>query len=319
MANQTETFIVILVGFPGLPQRLYGLVSVLMFLIYMASLLANGTVILLVILKANLHQPMYVLIANLAISDLLFDTITLPKLIAKYWFGNGTMTFSACLLQMFLVHYFGSIDSFIIMLMAIDRYVAICKPLRYSAIITKKVLALSCTFSWVVLATFPALTSVTLNSQIIFCDNITNKINSCFCTNIGVTSLSCTDITFVKQIVFGLAMVALLVPLSFILLSYIIIIKTIRSSTRSENWQKAFHTCTTHLLVIILYYVPRVFVYSANQVKLIIDADINVLILCLYTFVPHVANPIIYCLRTKEIKEMFGHLLEKNRLRVMDV
>ncbi|KAG8431871.1 hypothetical protein GDO86_019663 [Hymenochirus boettgeri] len=316
MANHTEAFMVILVGFPGLPQRFYGFVSVLMFFMYMASLLVNGAVILLVIWKENLHHPMYIVIANLAFSDLLFDTITLPKIMAKYWFGDETISFSLCLFQMFLVHYFGSLDGFIIMLMAIDRYVAICKPLRYSSIITNKVLARSCIFSWIVLATFVPLTSASLNSKTTFCGR--NKIISFFCTNVGVTSLSCADITFYKQIIYGLGMVALLVPLSLILISYIIIIKTICTSTRSENWSKGFYTCTTHLLVIILYFVPRVFVYSANQVRLIIDPDVNVLILCLYTFVPHVASPVIYCLRTKEIKHTFVKILKKKRFRILD-
>ncbi|KAM4796206.1 olfactory receptor 6C74-like [Rhinophrynus dorsalis] len=314
MANQSRSFEVVLVGFPGLPQQLNSLVSVVMFLVYNISLCANGIVIGLIIFKHHLHQPMYFIIANLAVSDLLFDTITLPKIIAKYWFGAGTMTFQECLFQTFCVHYLGSIDSFIIMLMAVDRYVAICKPLRYLSIITNKVVALACSFSWIFLASFTPLMCVILNSQISFCGR--KNINSCFCTNIGVTGLACTDVTLTKKLMFALAMVVLLVPLSYIILSYSIIIKTVHSSTNSENWQKAFYTCTTHLIVIVLYYAPRVFIYTANQVQLILNADLNVLLLCLYTYVPHMANPIIYCLRTKEIKQTFGKLLKKNHLTV---
>ncbi|KAM4702145.1 olfactory receptor 52K1-like [Discoglossus pictus] len=108
------------------------------------SILANTTVIALIILKKHLHQPMYIIIANLALSDLLFDTITLPKIIAKYWFGAASMSFFECMFQLFWIHHLGSVDSFIIMLMAVDRYVAICKPLHYSSLMTNKLVVLIC-------------------------------------------------------------------------------------------------------------------------------------------------------------------------------
>ncbi|KAM8976900.1 olfactory receptor 56B34-like [Pelodytes ibericus] len=308
MVNQSNVFDVVLVGFPGLPEKFFILVSAVMFLVYIISLVANGTVIGLVIMKEQLHQPMYVIIANLAASDLLFDTVTLPKIIAKYWFGSGSINFLVCIFQMFCVHHLGTLDSYTMMLMAMDRYVAICQPLRYATIITEKLAVVSCGLCWFV-ASFAPLVTVGLDLQISFCGR--NKINNCFCTNIGVTSLSCDDITTTKQVVFGFAMIVLLVPLSFIIYSYVVIIKTIHLSTSSGNWQKAFYTCSTHLIVIMLYYTPRLFIYTANQVRLIVDADVNVLILCLYTYVPHLASPIIYCLRTKEIKQIFRKVLTK--------
>ncbi|XP_053312083.1 olfactory receptor 2AT4-like [Spea bombifrons] len=308
MANHSETFNVILVGFPGLQEKFHILVSVLLFVVYVASLAANGTVVCLIIVKEHLHHPMYLTIANLAASDLLFDTLTLPKIIARYWFGSVSMSFSECLFQMFSVHHLGSMDSFIMMLMAIDRYVAICKPLQYPSIITNKLTGMSCIIGWVILTT-PSMVPVILNSQISYCGR--NKINGCFCTNIAITLLSCKDITPTKQLAFGLAMVVLLVPLFIIIMSYVIIIKTIRAN-HSENWQKAFYTCATHLIVIVLYYTPRVFIYTANQVQLILDPDLNVVILCLYTFIPHIANPVIYCLRNKDIKRILGKRLTRH-------
>ncbi|XP_069828019.1 olfactory receptor 2AT4-like [Dendropsophus ebraccatus] len=301
MANQSDVLKIILVGFPGLKEEYYVPVSLVMLLLYLASLLANGTVITLVVWKKNLHKPMYIIIANLACADLLFDTITLPKIIAKYWFGV-TMTFPECLLQMFLVHYLNTTDSYIFMLMAIDRYFAICKPLRYSSIISNKVVAISCWVCWVV-ASVTALTALIMNSQAPPCGY--NRINTLMCTNIAVTALACKDVSIIKKTTFAFSMFILFVPLSFIILSYITIINIIRVSANKENWQKAFYTCTTHLCVMTVHYAPRVFVYTANEVGLVFNADLNVFILCLYSYIPHIANPIIYCLRNKAITQTY--------------
>ncbi|XP_053312598.1 olfactory receptor 2AT4-like [Spea bombifrons] len=309
MANRSKAFNVELIGFPGLQEKYFNLVSATLFLVYIISLAANGTVIGLVMMKKQLYQPMYVIIANLAASDLLFDTLTLPKIVARYWFGSGSMSFSECLFQMFSVHHLGTVDSFIIMLMAVDRYVAICKPLRYPSIMTNRVTGLSCSLCWIMTMSTPSVT-LYLNSQISYCGRY--KIIGCFCTNMGVNALSCTDISYTRQVVFGLAMVVLLGPLSFIISSYIIILTTIQSSSQFVSGKKAFYTCFTHLIVIGLYYTPRVFFYSFNQIYPVFTTDQSILILCVYTYVPHMASPIIYCLRTKEIKQICRNLFVRH-------
>ncbi|XP_068121892.1 olfactory receptor 13C7-like [Hyperolius riggenbachi] len=301
MTNQTEVKEIILVGFPGLREEFYPPVSLLLLLIYMASLSANGTVINLVITKKRLHRPMYVIIANLAVSDLLFDTITLPKIIAKYWFG-ATTTFPECVLQMFLVHSLNGTDSYIFMFMSIDRYFAICKPLRYSQFITTRVVAMSCCTCWVA-ASSTALWTMIMNAQAPPCGY--NRINTLMCTNIAVTALACVDVSIIRKATFVFAMFIQFVPLSFITLSYITIINVIRLSSSSDNWGKSFYTCSTHLFAVTIHYAPRIFVYTANQIGLVFNADINVIVLCLYSYVPHIANPIIYCLRNNDIKQTF--------------
>ncbi|XP_063297636.1 olfactory receptor 6C65-like [Pelobates fuscus] len=297
MANHSGVLDFEIIGFPGLNPKFEILVSSVLFSVYIMSLVANGTVIILTVNKKNLHQPMYAFIGNLALSDLLFDTITLPKIIAKYWCGDGLISFPGCITQLFFVHFFGIVDSFIIMLMALDRYVAICKPLIYCSIMTNKVTAILCYIFWFLAAVLNFYNPYMI-AQFNFCGN---TIKNCYCVSIVMYSLSCTDISTVLQVSFTIAMFVLLVPLSFIIASYIIIIKTIYSSSRSDSWQKAFYTCTTHLLVISLYYLPRVSVYLCNLFRVAINADLNILILCLYTYIPHLASPIIYCLRTEEI------------------
>ncbi|KAM3936257.1 olfactory receptor 2AP1-like [Leptodactylus fuscus] len=310
MTNQSTLNEIVLVGFPSLPLRFYIPVSLVMFLVYITSLFANGTVMGLIIGMESLHKPMYMAIANLAASDLLFDTITLPKIIAKYWFEAETMPFSACLFQVFWVHYLGTLDAFILMVMAMDRYVAISRPLHYSSIVCNKHMAVACILC--VFGSFIAgLIAISMNITLVFACGRT-RILGCFCTNSTVHSLACGDVSRSKRVVFITAMVVLLLPLCFIIFSYIAIIRIVSSSTHLGNGQKAFYTCSTHLLVITIYFIPRLTVHIMNQTQLILNADVNFLLLCVYTFLPHVTNPIIYCLRTQEIKNLLKDILKRH-------
>ncbi|XP_063806670.1 olfactory receptor 1E16-like [Pseudophryne corroboree] len=307
MSNETWSSEVVLVGFPGITEDYNTLISAMMFLVYMTSLTANGSVICLVTLNTYLHQPMYLIIANLAASDLLFDTATLPKLIAKYWFGASSMPFSVCVFQMFWVHYFGSVDSCLLMVMSVDRYISICQPLRYAAIITTKRTSVTCGICWLILALFINIAVSAQVSQIVRCGP--NKIYTLFCTHAAISALACSDVTYMRRVAFVGALVVLIVPLGVILLSYTLIITVI--SSRSDRRHKAFYTCTTHLLVVGLYYIPRTFIYIVNTIfVIVITPDVNALLLFLYSVVPHMANPIIYFLRTKEIRH-FGKMIKK--------
>ncbi|XP_069828879.1 olfactory receptor 1E16-like [Dendropsophus ebraccatus] len=318
MVNETEISEVILVGFPGLPEDVHNLVAAGMFLVYIFSLTANGSVICLVALNTYLHQPMYLVIANLATSDLIFDTVTLPKLIARYWFGSSSINFKVCIFQMFWIHYLGSVDSYLLMFMAVDRYVAISQPLRYNLIMTNRRTIIICSFFWIFAATSTNATLTIQASDIVLCSSST-KINTLFCTHTAVLATACTDVTFIRKVAFVFAMVVLLAPLGIIVLSYVLIVVEISSSSRSENWRKLFYTCTTHLLVVALYYVPRVFLYTISlSCVIIIRPDVHALILFLYSVAPHMANPVIYFLRTKEIRQTLGKVLQTIQYRVSE-
>ncbi|KAM5180839.1 olfactory receptor 1E16-like [Mantella aurantiaca] len=317
MSNQTAVLEVTLVGFPGLADAYHDLVSTIMFLTYVISLTTNGAVICLVTFNGRLRQPMYLIIANLAASDLLFDTVTLPKAIARYWFGASTIPLKMCLLQIFLVHYLGSLDSFLLMLMAADRYVAICHPLRYASIITNRVATMSCAVCWMILSSSPNVVNTILASQITLCGSF--KVNSLFCGYTAYAASSCTDVSGSRKVGFVNAMVVLLLPLGLILVSYIKIIAVI-STNRSESLQKAFYTCVTHLLVIALYYTPRLFVYIISDIPyLTMNFTVNTILLFLYSFIPHMANPVIYFLRNKEIKQTLRRVLDRSKFRARRV
>ncbi|XP_071989495.1 olfactory receptor 6B1-like [Engystomops pustulosus] len=308
MVNKTNVLEFILLGFPGISEKFSIAISMSFFVIYNISLFSNGIVLCLTIFREHLHQPMYIIIGNLALSDLIFDTLTLPKIIAKYWFGDGSLSFITCFIQMFFVHNLGSLDSFIIMLMAIDRFVAICRPLHYCSIITNKKTSTMCLIFWLISSVI-GLAIAIMGAQLPYCGP--NKIKNCFCSLTPVSVVSCVDSLATRRNVFTIALVVHLVPLSFIVFSYTFIIWKFQQMAHTENWQKLFYTCTTHGFVIFLYFVPRLAVYVYNQFQLFSNADLNVLLICIYTFVPHFTSPIIFCLRTEEIKNTMKKVFRK--------
>ncbi|KAM5180844.1 olfactory receptor 6B1-like [Mantella aurantiaca] len=306
--NDSAIFYFVLTGFPGLSEKFYSVVGMAVFLVYVTSLCANGIVIALVILKGHLHQPMYIIIANLAISDFLYDTATLPKMISKYWSGDGRLSFAACFVQTPIVHTLNCVDSLTITQMAVDRYLAICKPLRYHAIATNQSTIKLCLAIW--LACFAIGMLVTSWAlPLPYCGP--NKVRAFYCSLSKVAILSCGDSTKERRNGFYAGITMHMGPLSFIVLSYLIIIANIWSTTRFENWQKVLNTCITHWFVITLFYIPRIVEYSYNQYELFPLPDLNVLIVCLYTYVPHFCSPIIFCLRTGEIRKTLANVIQQ--------
>ncbi|XP_058885538.1 olfactory receptor 2AT4-like [Acipenser ruthenus] len=307
--NQTYFSEFLIVGFPGLLPKYYPLVSSFFFLVYLATFVGNSLILGLVVSEKSLHKPMYFIICNLAVSDLLFSTLTLPKIIARYWFNAGAIPFTACFMQMYLVHYLGSVNSFILMVMAIDRYVAIRNPLRYQSIMSSTTVFNLCAFSWLITLIFPAV--ITIRAfPLSYCRS--NAIIHCYCDHIGITQLACTDITSYSLLAFIFAMLVLLLPLSFIIFSYIQIVISVLKIASPQGRYKTFSTCSVQLIIIALYYVPRSFVYMANRFQITINTDFRILMIVMYSLLPPMINPLIYFLRTKEIKTS---LLKKLRVK----
>ncbi|KAM4742733.1 olfactory receptor 2AT4-like [Anableps anableps] len=298
--NQTRITEFILTGFPGLHPQYYGLASAVLFLVYMVTVIANATVFFLFATNKNLHKPMYYIILNVSACDLLFSTTTLPKIISRYWFQTGSISFIACFVQMYLVHYLGSVNSFIFLLMAFDRYCAICHPLRYTTIVKKYTIHIFSVTAWIIAIASP-LMLVIRAYPLPYCAS--NVINHCYCDHIGITLLACTDRSLYSFPAFVGAMITLLGPLAFIIFSYCSIFIEISKVTNLGNCGKSLSTCSTQLIIISLYYIPRCFVYFASQVGIKFSADLRIVIIILYSLVPPMINPLIYCLRAKDIRE----------------
>ncbi|KAI5099244.1 odorant receptor, family C, subfamily 103, member 1, partial [Silurus meridionalis] len=286
--------------FPGLSPDYYGLVSAVMFCVFMCTLMGNGIFFALYLKEKSLQKPMYFIMLNLAASDVLFSTTTLPKMIARYWFGDGFLSFAGCFIQMHFVHYFGSVNSFILAIMAFDRYVAICNPLRYANIIKESTILGLCLACWL-LAEPTVFVTIFRATTLTYCAS--NKITQCYCDHTFVTKLSCTDRTPNVFSAVVSAMVLLLTPLTFILFSYSAIIVTVFRTSSARGRLKTLSTCSSQLLIITLYFLPRCLNYLASSVGITYNIDVQILVILLYSLFPPMINPLIYCLRTKDARQ----------------
>ncbi|XP_061576552.1 olfactory receptor 2AT4-like [Cololabis saira] len=298
--NQSSVTEFILTGFPGLHPEYYGLVSAVLFVVYLITVIANVAILFLFATNRSLRKPMYYIILNLTVCDLLFSTTTLPKIISRYWFKLMSISFLSCFVQMYLVHYFGSVNSFILFLMAFDRYLAICHPLRYSNVLKNSTILILSFTAWVVAIAAPLMMAIRAY-PLPYCAS--NIINHCYCDHIGITILACTDRTPYALPAFVTAMITLLGPLAFIIFSYCSILIAVSKIADLQNCFKSLSTCSTQLIIISLYYLPRCLVYFTSYAGIRFSADVRIVVIMFYSLGPPMINPLIYCLRTKEMRE----------------
>uniref|UniRef100_A0A8C9UYU4 Olfactory receptor n=1 Tax=Scleropages formosus TaxID=113540 RepID=A0A8C9UYU4_SCLFO len=295
----TEFFIV---GFPGLQPLYYDLMATTFFIIYVTIVAGNILLIVLFVKQHSLQKPMYITMVSLALSDIGFCTVALPKIIARYWFNAGAISVHVCLFQRLLIHYFGTLSSVILLIMALDRYMAICFPLRYSTLMTNRVMGLLHGLAWVTSMVSPSITTI-MSSQMSFCGP--NQIVNCFCDSMSVSSLACGNVSMQVNLSTSLAMFVLLLPFSLIMLSYVHIITAVLRIDSKEGYLKTFSTCITHVCIIGVYYIPRFFVYLTPYLPIKINTDMRIGLILIYSLLPPLVNPIIYSFRTKEIREIF--------------
>ncbi|XP_056138758.1 olfactory receptor 10A6-like [Lampris incognitus] len=298
--NQSFVTEFVLSGFSGLHPEYQGLASAVLFLVYLFTMIGNALIIFLFANDCGLHKPMYYIILNLVASDILFSTATLPKIITKYWFHSGTISFSACFIQMYFVHYLGTVNSFVFFLMALDRYLAICYPLKYPVLMRNFTISTLSITAWIAANGGPVM-MVSRAYPLPYCAS--NIIAHCYCDHISITRLACTDRAPYGLPAFIFAMIVLLVPLAFIIFSYTSIVITVVRIPNSQNRLKTMSTCCTQLIIITLYYLPRCFVYMASNVGIKFSSDMRIVIIMMYSLLPPMVNPLIYCLRAKDMRE----------------
>ncbi|KAM9468447.1 olfactory receptor 9Q2-like [Clarias gariepinus] len=303
MSGENMTFVkdFFIVGFPGLHPKYYALVSAILFSVYLSTLIGNGFFLLLFATNKSLHKPMYFIYMSLMFSDVLFSTCTLPKIIARYWFQDGTISFVACFFQMYLVHYFGTVDSYTLALMAIDRYIAVCYPFRYNSIMSNRNIVLLSLVVWV-LAHGCNIMMVVRAFPLPYCG--ANTVIHCYCDHVSITRLACIDRTLYSFPAFVYAMVVLMGSLAIILVSYSFIILAVLQIATAHGRLKTFSTCSSQLIIISLFFFPRCFNYLAANTGIIFNTDLQIAIIMLYSLIPPVINPLIYSLKTEEVKKI---------------
>uniref|UniRef100_A0A2K5CZW8 G-protein coupled receptors family 1 profile domain-containing protein n=1 Tax=Aotus nancymaae TaxID=37293 RepID=A0A2K5CZW8_AOTNA len=277
-------------------------------LLFLLAMGANATLLITIRLEASLHQPLYYLLSLLSLLDIVLCLTVIPKVLAIFWFDFRSISFPACFLQMFIMNSFLTMESCTFTVMAYDRYVAICKPLRYSSIITDQFVARAAIF---VVARNGLLTMPIpiLSSQLRYCAG--HIIKNCICTNVSVSKLSCDDTTLNQHYQFVIGWTLLGSDLIFIVLSYFFILKTVLRIKAEGAMAKALGTCGSHFILILFFTTVLLVLVITNLARKRIPPDVPILLNILHHLIPPALNPIVYGVRTKEIKQGIQNLLRR--------
>ncbi|XP_005796919.1 olfactory receptor 1500-like [Xiphophorus maculatus] len=312
--NVTNVKEFMIIGFPGLPPEYYGIVSFVLLLVFISILFGNVFILAVIICERTLHKPTYMIFLNLAMTDLSFGIVTLPKIIARYWWNDMMCSFGVCFAQMYFVHSLGAIQSLILLMMALDRFVAVCFPFKYPVLFTNKIISICCGLCWFL--TFIRMLGLVLHALTLpYCD--LNTIMQCYCDHNSITKLGCgDDVAFVKWVAFANAMVTLLVPLTFIIISYVSIFMAVVKMSASGRDYKFLSTCAPQLFITCLYYMPRCIVYLTDILGIKFSLDARIIITMLYSLIPASVNPVIYCLKTMEIKNALAQRFSNRKINL---
>lgn len=307
--NQTGTSEFVLLGLSTQPQH-QNLLFLLFLSFYLLALLGNLLIVLLICLDHHLlHTPMYFFLSHLSLADLGFVSSTVPKMLVNLTSPIKTISYSGCLTQMYFFLTFGNTDSFLLACMSYDRYVAICRPLHYTTVIShKRCLVLVCG-SWI-LSALHSLLYTLLTSHLSFCSSW--EVPYFFCDVYPLLELSCSSTKLLKTLAQTEGVVDILGPFVLIIVSYIRIFCAIMKVPSAAGKRKAFSTCGSHLTVVVLFYGTISCLYF--QPNSDYSAQRGTIISLLYAVVIPMLNPFIYTLRNHDIKTAIVRLWDKSRI-----
>ncbi|XP_045412827.1 olfactory receptor 51I2-like [Lemur catta] len=299
----------LLTGLPGL-EALYPWFILPFCSIYLVALVGNSLILAVIKKTISLHQPMYLFLAMLAFAELGVSVSTLPTVLGIFLFGAKEICFEACLLQMFSIHSFSIMESGVLLAMSVDRFVAIYNPLQYTAILTLPRIAGTGAALGLksVMLMFPL---PFLLQRLPFCGH--NTLSHSYCLHSDLIQLPCGD-THPNSIL-GLCIVTSSFGLDSLLIvvSYVLILYTVLGITSGEGRQKALNTCMSHICAVLVYYVPMISIALVHRFMKHIAPAVRLLLANVYLLVPPVLNPIIYSVKTKQIRQALIQLFLKRK------
>ncbi|XP_050795900.1 olfactory receptor 52M1-like [Gopherus flavomarginatus] len=297
----------ILLGIPGL-ETAHIWISIPFCSMYMIAILGNFTILFIIKREPSLHASMYYFLCMLAVTDLVLSTSILPKTLSIFWFNSREIDFGACLTQLYFLHCFLVTESGIFMAMAFDRYMAICDPLRHSIILTNSMVA-KIGLAGVLRSSILMLPYILVARQWPYCR--TNIIPHFYCQHMAVVKLACAEIHVSNY--YSLSVVFCVFGLDpfVIAMSYTQILRAIFSLPTKDTRLKTFGTCGSHLCAILAFYISCLFSALTHQFGKNMASHFHVLIASIYLLMPPMLNPIIYGVRTKQIRDwllrLFSH------------
>ncbi|XP_003252484.2 olfactory receptor 6C68 [Nomascus leucogenys] len=305
MRNHTAITTFILLGLTEDPQ-LQVLLFMFLFITYMLSVTGNLTIITLTMLDPHLKTLMYFFHQNLSFLEISFTTTCVPRFLYSISTGNKIITYNACVIQLFFADLFGVTEFFLLATMSYDRYVAICKPLHYMAIMSNIVCKTMVICCWMA-ALMIILPPLSLGFHLEFCDS--NVINHFGCDTLPILKISCSDTSLIEQMVVASAVLTFIITLVRVVLSYTYIIRTILKFPSVQQKKKAFSTCSSHITVVSITYGSCIFIYIKPSAKE--EVNINKGVSVLISSISPMLNPFIYTLRNKQVKQAFHDSLKK--------
>ncbi|KAL8191428.1 UNVERIFIED_CONTAM: hypothetical protein K2H54_073670 [Gekko kuhli] len=301
-----QTFV--LIGIPGMREQ-NSWVAFPLCLLYLLTLFGNLVILFVIKTEQSLHEPMYLFLSMLACSDLGLTVSTMPTMLGVYWFDAREISFTACLTQMFFIHLFQWIESAILVAMAVDRFIAIRDPLRYTSLLPNTVivkigiaiLSRACCLNF----TIPFLIK-----RLPFCRS--NVLSHSYCLHQDVMHLACADITV--NILYGLIVVICTLGLDVvvILVSYVLILQTVLSIASHRGRLKALNTCVSHMCAILIFYIPMIGVTVVHRFGRHLSPIVHMMMANVYIAVPPVLNPIVYSVKTKQIWQRICKMFQEN-------
>ncbi|XP_007952464.1 olfactory receptor 56B4 [Orycteropus afer afer] len=294
----------ILMGLPGIHEWQHWL-SVPLALLYLLALGANLLIMITIQCEPTLHEPMYNFLGILAVVDIGLATTVMPKILAIFWFDAKAINLPECFAQIYAIHSFLCMESGIFLCMAVDRYVAISHPLRYPSIVTD-IFVVKATGFMVLRNGLLTIPVPVLAAQRHYCSR--NKIEHCLCSNLGVISLACDDITVNKFYQLVLAWILVGSDMALVFSSYALILSSVLKLSSTETMSKALSTCTSHLILILFFY-SAIIVLSVTHLAEKKIPLIPVLLNVLHNVIPPALNPMVYALRMQELRLGFQRLL----------